>query len=316
MRIKRRLPLDRTYGSLGRPSAKASLLPNDSIAPNKASHVLTKVSQARAAAYDDIYARLNPKCITIESFERWARFFLDSPPGEYGHSEGNEIERALQLLDVDCFSGKTVLDCCCGTGVSSIYFALKGARVHAFDASAEAIDVARRSAQLSGVADRIHFSVQDAQRLEYETGSFDAAYCQSALHILIDYPQCPGELARVLKPGAKIVFCEEPLGHNPLLKPARWWRRRRYRACGGRTLSYGDIRRFGEPFGITRIHHFNLFTQVRTLLGDRARERWVKSILRFVYRMDEWLLAHVTLLRPLAGKVVVEYITTKEQRSN
>ena len=262
----------------------------------------------RAAAYDQVYTLWTPKHVTVESFEQWARFCLHSPPGEYGHLEGNEIEFALRLIDVDRLAGKTILDYCCGTGLTGIYFALKGAKVQAFDASAKAIEVARQSARLSGVEGHIHFSVQDAQRLEYPSGSFDAAYCQSALHILVDYPKCPEELARVLKPGAKAVFCEEPLGYNPLLKPARWWRRRRYRECGGRTLSYGDLRRFGTPFGGTRVFHFNLFTQVRTLLGDRTFVPWVKMFLRGTYAVDEWLLAHVPPLRPLAGKVVVEYV--------
>jgi SAM-dependent methyltransferase len=267
------------------------------------------VIAGRAAAYDDVYAYWHPKRVTIESFDRWARFVLRTPPGESGHPEGNEIECALALLDVENLAGKTVLDSCCGTGVSAIYFALRGAEVHAFDASGRAIAIARQSARLSGVEGRVHFSVGDAQRLAYPSASFDAAYCQSALHILVDYPDCSWELARVLKPGAKAIFCEEPLGYNPVLAPIRWWRRRRYRKCGGRTLSYGDVRHFGAPFAVTRVHHFNLLTQVRTLLGDRASAPRVKPVLRRVYEVDEWLLAHVPLLRPLAGKIVVEYVT-------
>jgi SAM-dependent methyltransferase len=277
------------------------------------SEIVANIVADRAAAYDNIYASWTPKRITIESFERWARFFLYAPPGEYGHSEGNEIEFALKLLDVDHLSGKTILDYCCGTGVTSIYLALKGAHVQAFDASAKAIDVARQSARLSGVEDRIRFSVQDAQRLEYRNENFDAAYCQSALHIVIDYPKCSEELVRVLRPGAKVVFCEEPLGYNPVLMPIRWWRRRRYRVCGGRTLLYDDIRRFGAPFETTRVYHFNLFTQVRTLLGDRARAPWLRSVLRRVYRVDEWLLANIAPLRPLAGKIVVEYVAGRKR---
>jgi SAM-dependent methyltransferase len=267
----------------------------------------------RAAAYDDVYARWTPKRVTVESFERWARFVLRSPPGEPGHSEGNEIEWALRLLDVDHLAGKQVLDCCCGTGLSSIYFALKGATVEAFDASARAVEVARESARISGVSDRVRVSVQDAQRLDYTSGSFDLGYCQSALHILVDYPRCAGEIARVLKPGGKIVFCEEPLGYNPLLAAVRWWRRRRFRPCGGRTLSYRDLRRFGEPFGLVRVRHFNLFSQVRTLLGERVHAPWVKAALRRAYAADEWLLEHVPPLRPLAGKVVVEYVNARRE---
>ena len=61
-----------------------------------------------------------------------------------------------------------------------------------------------------------------------------------------------------------------------------------------------------------------MLTQVRTLLGDRTYVPWVKTFLRGTYAVDEWLLAHVPPLRPLAGKVVVEYVAAgkglKQQR--
>jgi SAM-dependent methyltransferase len=154
----------------------------------------------------------------------------------------------------------------------------------------------------------VSFQVMDAQRLDFADGEFDAIYCQSAMHILVEYPGVSHELVRVLKPGGRLVFSDEPLGHNPLFEIIRARRRRRYRECGGRTIRYKDIRAFGAPFGATSVRHFNLFSQVRTLLGGAAHRRALRGPLRVLHRMDEWLLAHVPFLRPLAGKIVVEYV--------
>lgn len=262
----------------------------------------------RAAAYDRIYTEdWHSKGITREGYEADTRFFLDTDSPEMGDINGDEITYAYRLIGVEQLRGKTVLDYCCGTGRSAIYMALWGARVYAFDASRQAVAMARRSAELSGVADRVCFSVMDAQHLAYPDQTFDAVFCQSALHIIIDYPRCSAEMVRILKPGGLAVFCEEALGHNPLLMPIRWLRRRRYKACGGRTLTYDDLHGFGRPFAQTHIHHFNLFSQVKILLGKWARRSGVKAVLRRFYTLDQWLLSRNEWLRKYAGKVVVEY---------
>lgn len=273
--------------------------------------VLESVVAGRASAYDRVYEHWHAKRVTIESFESWARYFLHVPADEPGHLNGNEIEFALQLLGVHDLRGKTVLDLCCGAGRTSIYLALKGARVRACDASAQAIDIARESVRLSQVEDRVEFEVMDAQELDYPDESFDAIYCQSALHILVDYPRCAAELARVLRPDGRVVFCEEALGHNWLLEPVRRWRRRKYSECGGRPLRYSDLHAFGGPFGWMRVHHFNLLTQVKSFLGESARRPWVKAVLRRLEAIDRRLLKAVPRLERYCGKIVVEFRAPK-----
>lgn len=260
----------------------------------------------RAAAYDAVYARWHVKRITREEFEAANRCFLDGD-GSTGDLNGNELQCAFALLDVEHLKGRRVLDYCCGVGRTSIYFALRGAEVWGFDASAEAIRIAQASARLSGVDDRVTFSVMDARALDYPSGWFDAAFCKSALHIVADYPGCGDELARVLKPAGRAVFCEEALGYNPFFEPLRWVRRRKYRACGGRTLRYRDIRAFGRRFAATRIHHFNLLLQLKTVFGESSRRQPWRALLRAARRVDAVLLTAFPVLRPLCGKVVVEY---------
>lgn len=291
--------------SASRPDAAGAL-------PEAGGEVLRELAARRASAYDEVYKGWSIKRITRESYETSTKFFLDAPGDERGHLDGNELECAFRLLDVDHLEGRTILDYCCGTGRSSVYFALRGARVWGVDRSAEAIRNAQATARLSGVSDRTRFAVMDAQELSFLDESFDAVFCQSALHILIDYPACAGQLCRVLRPGGKAIFCEEALGHNPVLELVRWFRRRKYRACGGRTLRYQDLEAFGRPFAEMRIHHFNLLLQAKQFLGRRAFHPGVKRVLRGLRAVDRMLLTALPFVRRFCGKVVVEYIKSPE----
>jgi SAM-dependent methyltransferase len=262
---------------------------------------------ARARAYDEHYrTEWHARRFTREIIEESLADFLRCETG--GHPNGNEIQCALQAIGVPDLQGRTVVDYCCGTGVTAIYFALLGARVFAFDRSPVALAIARESARLSGVLDRVQFAVADARRLPYLSASADVAFCQSALHILVDYPECPGELARVLKPGGKAVFCEEALRAHPALEAVRRLRRRRYRDCGGRTVDYPDLQAFGRAFSASRIHHFNLLFQLKTLFGHPIRGRGVRRLLRALDALDRRLLRRFPVLNRFCGKIVVEYV--------
>ncbi len=74
--------------------------------------------------------------LQIETIEARYAYALDVDKG--GNLNGNEIQYALRAIGAPDLSGRKVLDYCCGTGVMAIYFALCGAEVWAFDASAEA----------------------------------------------------------------------------------------------------------------------------------------------------------------------------------
>jgi ubiquinone/menaquinone biosynthesis C-methylase UbiE len=273
---------------------------------------LRETVATRARNYDQHYRTSGWKVErwTKEKVENLLAYALDATEG--GNLNGKEINYALSVLGVPDCNGMKILDYCCGTGITAIYFALCGAEVWAFDASFEAIDIAVKSAEMSDVSERTHFSVVDAQMLPYESGYFDAAFCQSALHIVIDYPDCPHELARVLKSGGKAVFAEEALGYNPLLRPVRWLRRRKWVKCGGRPLRYPDIERFGKPFSQTEIQHFNLLTQVKTAFRGQLDQYgslrpWTRKFLRTVEKVDSMVLSTMPYLKKYCGSVVVTF---------
>lgn len=276
------------------------------------SGTMDDIVKSRAAAYDQHYRTLwRSHKWTKESIEARLAYVLDVEQG--GNIAGKEIQHALRLVGTHDLAGKTVLDYCCGTGITAIYFALCGATVYAFDASQVAVDIARESAALSGVQDSVRFSVQDARKLTYRDGVFDVAFCRSALHIVVGYPECSLELRRVLRPGAKAVFCEEALGHNPAFECVRWFLRRRWHDTGDdRALKYSDICAFGQPFARTVVHHFHLFA-----LGKRAFKKqlehgplrgWFCTFLRAMEATDRCVLESAPWLERFCGSVVVEYV--------
>jgi ubiquinone/menaquinone biosynthesis C-methylase UbiE len=271
-----------------------------------------EIAARRAKNYDDHYRTAGWKIErwTKERVEAFLAYAVDVSQG--GYLNGKEVQYALRAVGAPDCAGMKILDYCCGTGITAIYLALCGAEVWAFDASAEAIRIAVQSAQMSNVADRVHFAVLDAQALPYEDGFFDAAFCQSALHIVVDYPKCSYELSRVLKPNGTAVFGEEGLGYNPFLKPIRWLRRRKWIKCGGRPLKYPDIEQFGKTFSRTQIQHFNLLTQLKTIFrGQLDRQGglrpWTRRLLRATERMDDLLLSAAPCLKKYCGAVVVVY---------
>ena len=273
---------------------------------------LSKIVAGRAKYYDQHYRTAGWKAErwTAKKVQEFLAYAVDVDAG--GYLNGKEVQYALHAAGVPDCRGLKILDYCCGTGITAIYFALCGAEVWAFDASSEAIDIAILSAQMSDVASRVHFRVLGAECLPYESGFFDVAFCQSALHIIIDYPKCPYELSRVLKPKGVAVFCEEALGYNPFLRPIRWIRRRKWAKCGGRPLKYSDIEHFGSPFSQTHIQHFNLLTQAKTLFRGQLNRHgslrpWTRRFLRATARIDDKLLSAMPWLQKYCGTVVVIY---------
>jgi demethylmenaquinone methyltransferase/2-methoxy-6-polyprenyl-1,4-benzoquinol methylase len=100
--------------------------------------------------------------------------------------------------------GKTVLDLAAGTGTSSVALAATGARVVACDFSLGMLRVGVRRNARDGVA----YVAGDGLRLPFADGSFDAVTISFGLRNLHDLDAGLRELARVTKPGGRLVVCE------------------------------------------------------------------------------------------------------------
>jgi len=82
------------------------------------------------------------------------------------------------------WAGKRVLEIGCGIGTDAINFARAGAKVVAVDLSEKSIDLARRRADVYGLADRITFHVADAEHLSQEIAPepYDLVYSFGVIH--------------------------------------------------------------------------------------------------------------------------------------
>ncbi len=117
-------------------------------------------------------------------------------------------------------SGEDVLDVGCGTGTLAVAAAraAPGVRVTGLDADASILERARRRAADAGL--EIRFDEGSATALPYADASFDLVLCTLMLHHLPDEAkrQTAEELARVLRPGGRVVVADPGRPQDPLMR--------------------------------------------------------------------------------------------------
>jgi demethylmenaquinone methyltransferase / 2-methoxy-6-polyprenyl-1,4-benzoquinol methylase len=109
--------------------------------------------------------------------------------------------RKLAVSEV-VWPGDRVLDACCGTGDLAVEAERRGGRVVGLDFSERMLERARKK---SGA---IEWVQGDALALPFGDGEFDAATVGFGVRNLADLEGGLRELARVLKPGAKLAVLE------------------------------------------------------------------------------------------------------------
>ncbi len=105
--------------------------------------------------------------------------------------------------------GDSVLDVCCGTGDLAFELASRvspGGRVIGCDFSEPMLDLAREKAADRGVP--VRFEWADALELPYDEGRFDAVTVGFGVRNFADRDRGLSEMARVLKPGGRLVILE------------------------------------------------------------------------------------------------------------
>jgi demethylmenaquinone methyltransferase / 2-methoxy-6-polyprenyl-1,4-benzoquinol methylase len=106
--------------------------------------------------------------------------------------------------------GDSVLDVCCGTGDLAFELAGRvssGGRVVGCDFSEPMLDLAREKATQRGV-DSVRFEWADALQLPYDAGRFDAVTVGFGVRNFADHDRGLREMARVLRPGGRLVVLE------------------------------------------------------------------------------------------------------------
>ncbi len=170
-------------------------------------------------------------------------------PDSYSEWRSSEIgatterlERRLILELAGGVVGRTVLDVGCGDGDFAVELARRGASVTAIDASPEMIGAAMRRAAQQSVA--VTLGVATAQQLPFAAEQFDLVTAITILCFVDDPSSVFREIARVLRPGGRLVIGE-------LGKWSTWAAGRRLRAWLGSPLwRRGRFRTVSELRGL------------------------------------------------------------------
>lgn len=135
-------------------------------------------------------------------------------------SDEQTLRRSL-IARLRLSKGATILVTGAGAGNDLPYFAesLKGGGViYAQDIAKQMLmaGVHRHEAQVNALGVTIHFSASDATNLPFGDDVFDAAYHFGGINLFPDVRKGISEMDRVVKPGGRIVICDE--GAAPWLR--------------------------------------------------------------------------------------------------
>ncbi len=130
----------------------------------------------------------------------------------YDAGAGFEVEHhteALRLANIQ--AGQHVLDVACGTGRGTVGLAQAvgaAGRVDALDLSEAMLGQARAKMEKLGWSDCVHFKQGNARELPYPDQTFDLVYNGYMFDLipLDGFAPILNEMARVLKPGGKLVL--------------------------------------------------------------------------------------------------------------
>jgi SAM-dependent methyltransferase len=218
---------------------------------------------------------------------------------------GSVIGRALRRavwhwLDRAFAPGARVLELNCGTGEDAVHLARRGVRVLATDSSPAMLERARVKIASSGLGAAVRVRQVAIEQLDEllpeASGALDGAFSSfGGLNCVADLAAVSGGLARLLRPGARVVVCVM----GPLV-PWEWawflargevrqaFRRLAPRgvAWRGVTVRYPSIHRmrraFAAEFRVGRVGGLGV------LLPPTYAADWVRHHPAAVRRLERW----------------------------
>lgn len=116
------------------------------------------------------------------------------------------LEEALLLELIESPAGLRILDAGCGDGALATALAGHGADVTGVDADPGMLTAARARAEAMGLP--VAFVEGDIRALPFPDASFDVIVAVTVLCFVPDTPRAVCEMARVLRPGGRIVIGE------------------------------------------------------------------------------------------------------------
>ena len=129
-------------------------------------------------------------------------------PEKLSYEEKRNFRYSLQDYMQDVFrfadfSGKSVLEIGCGSGIDSSEFARSGAIVTSTDLTRGSVELTRDLLKQSNLPVRV---IQcDAKTLPFKNEAFDCVYSFGVLHHFPEIETALAEIYRVLKPGGRVM---------------------------------------------------------------------------------------------------------------
>lgn len=203
-------------------------------------------------------------------------------------------------------AGGKILELCCGVGDLALGLAraFPGAEVIALDRNPEGGRAVREATEREGLANA-RYICGDALRLAgFADASLDLVCGQATLHHLAhDVDLVRQECARVLKPGGRLVFIYEPLGHNALWAMVRAWRIARGRLWDESNVVVSQLEEIAQSFSACEVQVFNLLGYPLKLSGRLAPG----FVVHFTCKLDGVLMKRWPRLAPLAANFNVVF---------
>mgnify|MGYP000070003872 CR=1 FL=1 len=144
-----------------------------------------------------------------------------------------------------------ILDVGCTVGSSTVPWAqaFLGAEVCAIDVAAPVLRYAHARAEALGAP--IHFSQQDAEATDFESGSFDMVVSHITLHETSRkaLPRIFAECRRLLRPGGLMLHFEIPRGSTPIEQFMHEWESYNNNESFARFMTHIDLCAIAEKGG-------------------------------------------------------------------
>lgn len=152
---------------------------------------------------------MDQPALVARQFGGAAADYLASPV----HARGADLERLGELARAA--PGLVALDLGCGAGHVAYALAEGGADVTAYDLAPEMLAVVAAEATRRGLSLRTRQG--PAERLPFADAGFDLVASRYSAHHWADVPAALAEIARVLKPGGRLILIDVVAPEAPLL---------------------------------------------------------------------------------------------------
>lgn len=198
--------------------------------------------------------------------------------------------------------GDRALDVCCGTGDIAFALATQGAEVTGLDFSTKMLAVAearwRKNSKLKTSASaashsaaparrlqNLKFIQGDAQKLPFPDGTFDIVTVGYGLRNLTSWETGVSEMARVARPGARLISLDFGKPDNTL------WR----------SVYFGYLKLFVPLLGLIFCRNAGAYAYILESLKHYPAQRGVAA------RMRELGLTNVQIINILGGAMSINY---------